>query len=256
MAAEEVRPPEPVGEEPWHAIVAVVEPYVVRLSTPGGWGTGFLLAYSKTGNLAGFATAAHVVQHAHMWENPIRLDHVSSGKTRLLRQGDRSISLYADHDTGMIVTFKGDLDLPAEPLPMAPQGKHLKVGNEIGWLGFPAIPSANLCFFSGRVSAWVSELEAYLVDGNAINGVSGGPAFALVDGEIHLIGVVSAYVPNRATGEALPGLAVVRSVEKLHDEVARLTSFEEAKSEETPPSQEVAPAPAGATPTRAPKGGS
>ncbi len=237
-------------ELPWQTCVAAVEPYVVRLSTPGGWGTGFLLGYSKDSNLVGFATAAHVVQHAHMWEDPIRIDHISIGETRLLRAPDRAISLDSDHDTAVIITMNTSPNLPKVRLALAPQGKHLTVGNEIGWLGFPAIPAASLCFFSGRVSAWVPAMDAYLVDGNAINGVSGGPAFAVVENDIHLIGVVSAYVPNRATGETLPGLAIVRSVEPLQTEVARLTSFGEAKSEETPPSKDLPPLPAGATPTR------
>jgi hypothetical protein len=243
------------SEVPWQAIVKVLEPYVVRLSTPGGWGTGFLLGRSQDATLLGIATAAHVVQHAHMWENPIRVDRVSNGETRLLRQQDRAISVDAAHDTAVIVTTNSGLTLPTAALSLAPKGKHLNVGNELGWLGFPAIPSASLCFFSGRISAWVETLEGYLVDGNAINGVSGGPAFAAVGEEIHLIGIVCAYVPNRATGETLPGLAIVRSVEQLHKAVAQLTSFAQAKSEETPPTQEIPPPSAESTATRQRGGG-
>jgi hypothetical protein len=43
----------------------------------------------------------------------------------------------------------------------------------------------------------------YLVDGVAINGVSGGPVF---DDRCHLAGLVSAYLPNRvAPNTTLPG---------------------------------------------------
>ncbi len=70
--------------------------------------------------------------------------------------------------------------MPAEPLPLVPKDKFLKVGNKIGWLGFPAIQGANLCFFSGDISAWLQSQMAYLVDGVAINGVSGGPAFHIL----------------------------------------------------------------------------
>ena len=71
-----------------------------------------------------------------------------------------------------------------------------------------------LCFFSGRVSAYLAEENAYLVDGVAINGVSGGPAFHETG---KIIGLVTAYIVNRATGEALPGVSLIRSVASLRD---------------------------------------
>lgn len=144
------------------------------------------------------------------------------------------------------------MKFPDSSLTLAPQGKHLTVGNEIGWLGFPAIPAADLCFFSGRISAWSESLGAYFVDGNAINGVSGGPAVAVVAGDLFLVGVVSAYAPNRATGESLPGLAIVRSVERFHHEVAAISTLGQAQAQETPPSPspEFPQPEAGGNPTR------
>ncbi len=69
---------------------------------------------------------------------------------------------------------------------------------------------ASLC---GNVSAWLQDESAYLVDGVAINGVSGGPAFVYEeDTPALLVGVVTAYIPNRATGEALPGVSLVRAI--------------------------------------------
>ncbi len=85
--------------------------------------------------------------------------------------------------------------------------------------------------------------EAYLVDGVAINGVSGGPAFAIVGKEIVIMGVVTAYVPNRATGEVLPGLAVVRSVKQFHELAPQFADLDQAKSQETPPSPPSEPPP-------------
>lgn len=119
-------------------------------------------------------------------------------------------------------------------------GKHLKVGNEVGWLGFPAIPRADLCFFGGRVSAYLEDEAAYLVDGVAINGVSGGPAFCFPEAPT-IMGILSAYVPNRATGQTLPGLSVVRDVSHLHELLQDFKSVEDAKREETPPSAPPAP---------------
>ena len=136
---------------------------------------------------------------------------------------------------------------PADPLALIPKDMFPKVGNKIGWLGFPAIPTANLCFFSGRVSAWVQSLSAYLVDGVAINGVSGGPAFHVVEfdpGAVFITGVLSAYVPNRATGEVLPGLSVVRGVSQFHELAPSFASLDEARESE-PPADPPPPAPEG-----------
>jgi hypothetical protein len=114
----------------------------------------------------------------------------------------------------------------------------LKVGNEIGWLGFPAIHTANLCFFSGKISAWINVQSAYLVDGVAINGVSGGPAFHLTgadDNPVVVMGVVSAYIANRATGEVLPGLSVVRDVAQFHELTPTFASLDQALEAEPLP---------------------
>jgi hypothetical protein len=77
-------------------------------------------------------------------------------------------------------------------------------GAPIGWMGFPGITEPELCFFHGHVSGYVGDPPTYLIDGVAINGVSGGPAF---DNRAHLIGLVSAYIPNRVNPHTtLPGL--------------------------------------------------
>ena len=44
-----------------------------------------------------------------------------------------------------------------------------------------------------------------------------------------LCGVVSAYIPNRATGEALPGVCVIRSVAPYRGMLQSLKSLEEAR---------------------------
>lgn len=223
----------------WHDIVDLVTPYVLRIWTPQGSGTGFLVSNSKSTPLCAIATAAHVIAHAHYWEEPIRLEHLVSGKTLLLRQIDRSIRIVDEKDTAAILFEHGELDFPVDVLPLVEKDKHFKPGVEIGWLGYPAIPRASLCFFSGRISAWIEDEEAYLVDGVAINGVSGGPAFTLWGGT--LAGVVSAYIPNRNTGEALPGLAVVRGVSQFHDITESFRTIDEAKAEETPVSSPPPP---------------
>jgi hypothetical protein len=48
----------------------------------------------------------------------------------------------------------------------------------------------------------------------------------------NLIGLVSAYIPNRASGEVLPGVCMVRAIFPYHDFIGRLESFEEARAKE------------------------
>ena len=236
----------------WFEGVEAVKSHVVRISTPGCSGTGFLISNGKNNSLCGLATAAHVVHHAHFWEEPIRIDHLSSGKTVVLRCTERAVLLDLDRDTAAVVFDRDDIPFPTDPLPLGPKGMFLTAGNEIGWLGFPAMSAANLCFFAGKVSAWIEEQSAYLVDGVAINGVSGGPAFhvEVIEGQSSpvIMGVVSAYVPNRATGDVLPGLSVVRDVAQFHELAPTFASLDQAKSAETAPAP-LPPPPDEAPPT-------
>jgi hypothetical protein len=215
----------------WHQVVATVRPYVFKVETPRASGTGFLFAYSVDKKLCHVATAAHVVEHADKWDEPIDVTHFQSGKTaRLIPGPDRAVPVDKNLDTAAITFLKGDMDLPPNLLPLIAPDKHLKVGVELGWLGFPAVPLADLCFFSGRVSNWIGKSEFYFVDGVAINGVSGGPAFEYDENEnsVKIVGIISAYIPNRATGEVLPGLLVVRDVTHLHSVIQATRSIEEA----------------------------
>lgn len=226
-----------MAEIAWSEAVQIIEPHVVRIATPRGSGSGFLISNARNSGVCGIATAAHVVDQAHYWEEPIRIDHASSGKSLVVRRDERAVFLDLGRDTAAILFNRGDLPLPATPLPLVPRNKAVRVGVKIGWLGFPAIPSASLCFFEGMVSAHVVPQEAYLVDGVAINGVSGGPAFHLVNRKAdptYVMGVVSAYIPNRATGEVLPGLSVVRHVRQFHELAPTFASLDQAKEAEQP----------------------
>ena len=49
-----------------------------------------------------------------------------------------------------------------------------------------------------------------------------------------VIGVVSAYVPNRATGDVLPGLSVVRDVTQFHELAPTFASLDQARDAEPP----------------------
>jgi hypothetical protein len=223
---------------PWYEAADLIRAHVVRISTPRGSGTGFLVSYGPTSQICGIATAAHVVDAAHYWEEPIRIDHTTSGNSLLVRAQHRAVFLDPARDTAALLFSRADLPLPAETLPLIKAGDSLRVGNDIGWLGYPAVAPEDLCFFGGKVSAWREQDRMYLVDGVAINGVSGGPAFYASGGTVTVIGVVSAYAPNRATGEVLPGLAVIRDVAQFHELAPTFESLEQAKSEESTPQGE------------------
>ncbi|MGH7973828.1 MAG: hypothetical protein ACREIC_34355, partial [Limisphaerales bacterium] len=71
----------------------------------------------------------------------------------------------------------------------------------------PGLVFPELCFFQGCVSGYQEQPPIYLVDGVAINGVSGGPAF---DRSGLVVGLVSAYLPNQIdSNTTLPGLMMV-----------------------------------------------
>ena len=76
--------------------------------------------------------------------------------------------------------------------------------------------------------------KAYLIDGVAIHGVSGGPVFFLTDTDgVQIVGIVSAYQANRATGESLPGLLIAQDVSHFHNLESRIQSMKKAELEAT-----------------------
>ena len=99
-------------------------------------------------------------------------------------------------------------------------------------MGYPA--SFELCFFSGRISGSIglfgSDDHAYLIDGVAIDGVSGGPV--VVKSEkwgTRIIGSISAYFANHTADETLPGLSIAQDVSHLHETVSAIKSIDEAR---------------------------
>jgi hypothetical protein len=197
----------------WDEVVEKVLPSVVKIETPGGHGTGFLCFYNENKTYCGIATAHHVVEHADVWQLPIRINHLQSNTTRFLKESDRVIWVDKTKDSAVIIVATGELKFPETPIQLLPTDRRLPIGREVGWLGYPAIASYTACFFSGNVSALEEWRNAYLIDGVAINGVSGGPVIYCDprDG-VQIVGSISAYRANRATGEALPGLSIAQDV--------------------------------------------
>jgi hypothetical protein len=238
-----------MAELSWQDAVDLIHPYIIKISTPIGSGTGFLFAYSADKSMRAVATATHLVKHAHEWQQPIRLLHHLSGEEEFLKEEDRAILLDSRLDTAAILFSQSAIQFPETIPRLATRGKRLRQGVNLAWVGFPAVSPQTLCFFSGHTSAYLEEQGVYLVDGVVINGVSGGPAF-VTDGEggIILAGVITAYIPNRATGEPLPGLCMVSDVSQLQMVVVAINTLDEAKEQETPPSMSSSPANSTTTP--------
>ncbi len=213
----------------WDEIVERVAPSIVKIETPRGHGTGFLCFYNEDKNLCGIATASHVVEHADDWQEPLRIMHLTSKTTQFVKDVDRVIWTERSKDSAVIVTNIGDLQLPESPIPLLPVERRLPIGIEVGWLGYPALAEYTLCFFSGNISAWQDWRNAYLVDGVAINGVSGGPViYSTPTDGVQIVGSISAYRANRATGEALPGLSIAQDVSHFQESTSRIKTIDEA----------------------------
>jgi hypothetical protein len=105
-------------------------------------------------------------------------------------------------------------------------------------LVIPLLQSIPSVFFSGNVSAVWNFRNAYLIDGVAINGVSGGPVVYSPDASgdnVQIVGAISAYRANRATGEALPGLSIAQDVAHFQAMLSHVRTLEEAEHRRTAP---------------------
>lgn len=191
-----------------------VEKCVFRIYAGSSAGTCFLISLGQSSDksefIAMFATAWHVVKDMVGSSDDIQL--VSADRSKTFDSASVQIGFAplgdAKFDTGLIIVqTKEPLLLESELLPFLPPESMLARGAEIGWVGFPGLVEPELCFFHGHISGYLHEPPTYLVDGVAINGVSGGPAF---DNRACLIGLVSAYIPNRIDAQTtLPGITAL-----------------------------------------------
>lgn len=230
-----------MANAPWVRIANSVRQFVVLIETPSGRGTGFVVPPLPGSNHQTVITAYHVVDHALAWREPIKITHFPTKKQAFLNVNSRLITPNQARDQ-VIIQFSADaLPLPANTIEMLPANSRVNDGVEAGWLGYPAVAPNNLCFFTGCISTWLANDEAYLVDGVAINGVSGGPAFYENEkGEIVIVGIVTEYRPNVATGKLLPGVSLIRSISPLMAFYAQLREtvksmpVEDAKVQDMP----------------------
>ncbi|MFO1490256.1 MAG: serine protease [Kiritimatiellia bacterium] len=208
----------------WADAATLVRDYVVKIETPDSYGSGFLISYRDDLNTTRklvIATAYHVVEHALKWSEVIRITK-NNVQVQLL-PGEREILTLESRDLALVIIDVVDtFSFPDKVLPAINPKAELPPGLPVGWSGFPNIADNHNCFFAGHISAAIDDSGDYYVDGVVIHGVSGAPAFIEHDDEVLLIGLISAYLPNRASGEALPGMTVIRSVnpftEYFHDE--------------------------------------
>jgi hypothetical protein len=199
-------------ERPWAELIPKIEPLVYQVHAGKALGTTFMV--SVTGPADGshhamFATAWHVVKDVVQTTDPLELIRRDGVPLSKLITGP--VAVYPigppEGDTALICApTREPLVEPSALLPI-PLETMLPRGADVGWLGFPGLAYPELCFFRGVVSGYSERPPIYLIDGVAINGVSGGPAF---DRTGLLIGLVSAYVPNQLDERrTLPGLMIL-----------------------------------------------
>ena len=123
----------------WEQAVQKVTPYIFKIETPSGHGTGFLCLYNDTKAFYGIATALHVVEHANTWKQPIRLTHYHSSEQLFLKDSEHIILTDWKTDSAVILFQKPTFELPGELIELLPLGTPLSIGYEVSWLGFPAI---------------------------------------------------------------------------------------------------------------------
>jgi hypothetical protein len=214
----------------WDETVQRLKPYLIQIETQSGSGTGFLSLYNDDRSWCGIATAAHVVSDAEYWLQPVRLRNEGEEISVLFKEGERVILIDRPTDSAVILCQTAKLKLPEALIPLLPPDTALPIGADVGWLGYPAIELDQACFFSGPISARRPHRKAYLIDGVAINGVSGGPVFHCTAAMgVQIIGCVSAYIANRSMGDALPGLLVAQDVSHFHDVAKHVKNVDEAE---------------------------
>jgi hypothetical protein len=214
----------------WYQLIDILAPHIVKIETQQGSGTGFFCGHNERATLTAIATARHVIEEADKWQQPIRIHNLRAKTTILLDEGDRVILPDSKKDSAIIAIFNPakvtTLQLPQQPIPFITAGSHLRIGVEVGWLGYPGLAIDTLCFFCGNVSAWDEDASSYFIDGVAINGVSGGPVLHRTLDSVQLIGSITAYMLNRQIGG--PGLSIAQDVSHFQDFVTQMKSMDEA----------------------------
>jgi hypothetical protein len=195
----------------WETVIPKLEPLIFQVHAGDSIGTAFAIGISRGdgGRHTMLVTALHVVESVLGSDLPLDLVDGKGEKVSAYTTGP--VHIYPvgpkECDTALIQLPTREPVLPPNALLPLPFETMAPRGTSIGWLGFPGLVFPELCFFRGVVSGFREQPPIYLVDGVAINGVSGGPAF---DRRGLIIGLISAYVPNQVSaGTTLPGLMII-----------------------------------------------
>lgn len=212
--------PEKWPELSWDQVVDRVFPSVFKVETEYSSGTAFVFSISRVRengkHYTFLATAWHVLSNEIGTKSPLSISS-SDGERQWTSEKDK-IFLSSlgpkKFDTALIMIESHDPLISIDRLlPVPPFDTQLARGANIGWLGYPGITEPEICFFSGHISGYLNDPPSYLVDGVAVNGVSGGPVF---DNRCHLIGMMTAYIPNYIDEtRTLPGLSSVTPINAI-----------------------------------------
>jgi hypothetical protein len=195
----------------WTTVIPKIEPLCFQVHAGDSLGTAFAIGISHGdgGRHTMMATALHVVEGVLGNGKPIEL--ISSDGSVISKQATGPLRIFPvgnpESDSALIEVPTKEPLLTQEQLCGMPLETMLVRGTAVGWLGYPGFVFPELCFFRGVISGYQHEPPVYLIDGVAVNGVSGGPAFEKTG---LLVGLVSAYLPNQIdASRTLPGLMIL-----------------------------------------------
>ena len=86
----------------WQNHVRTMRSHVVRIATPEGGGTGFILHRAKKANKLTIATASHVIRDAYTWNQVITVHHDAFEKPLHAWSRERSILLHPQFDSACL----------------------------------------------------------------------------------------------------------------------------------------------------------
>lgn len=217
----------------WSEAVSQVTPFIVKIRTQYGFGTGFV--FWQNSDFACIATANHVIEPANQegWEQPFYISQPDSDPIRINPDQRFIKSNLNQRDSAAILIRRDALVLPSKCLSLWDFSREIPVGSEIGWLGFPDIVDQYFTqpsFFSGIISNVHKEFGQFTIDGVAISGVSGGPVFCKIGKARPLVmGTISSYFASKIeTAEGAkpsPGLAISNDVSVFVPEITELNGF-------------------------------
>jgi len=222
----------------------VIFPRLVEIETHQCKGTGFhisTLTREDGTQHSAIATANHVVKDLINCKRPIYITLAATRKKILIPFEKIGKSFNEKSDLALLVIDNEYLFFDLAPIKLMPSNQFPKIGYQVAWCGYPWIVPGKVCFFSGYISSYLNQKGDYIIDGTAINGVSGGPAFVIMEvikgedkkEELLVVGIITEYWANRVNGETLPGLSLARNIQPVVDKFIKDNKNFEKKAEQS-----------------------